>query len=65
MAVGQRDEHHEAGLAFDQCGFGASPGIGKTTLARQLATEGEHLGRVDHFNEEDILVRSEFEPAAL
>jgi hypothetical protein len=40
--------------------FGASPGIGKTTLTRQLASDAERLGRVDRFNEEDILTRSEF-----
>jgi len=45
--------------------FGASPGIGKTTLTRRLATDASTgVGRVDRFNEEDILSRSEFAPVA-
>jgi hypothetical protein len=44
--------------------FGASPGIGKTTLARELANAAERLGRVDRFNEEHILARREFAPVA-
>ncbi len=44
--------------------FGASPGIGKTTLARRLAAEARRIGSVDRFDEEDILSRSEFATVA-
>jgi thymidylate kinase len=43
---------------------GASPGIGKTTLTRRLATEADLIGHVDRFNEEEILSRREFENVA-
>jgi hypothetical protein len=43
---------------------GAYPGIGKTTLTRRLASEADHIGHVDRFNEEEILSRREFETVA-
>lgn len=43
---------------------GTSPGIGKTTLTRRLATEAGQTGHVDRFDEEEILSRREFETVA-
>jgi hypothetical protein len=45
--------------------FGASPGIGKTTLAERLAAEGRLHGRVDYFKEEHVLSRDEFTQVAV
>jgi hypothetical protein len=44
--------------------FGASPGIGKSTLSETLAVSAERSGRVDLFHEEEILSRPEFAAAA-
>jgi hypothetical protein len=44
--------------------FGASPGIGKSTLSRRIATDAPAGARVDRFDEENILSRPEFESVA-
>jgi len=44
--------------------FGASPGIGKSTLVRQLAESVPPGSRVDQFDEEDVLSRPEFADVA-
>ena len=44
--------------------FGASPGIGKTTLTRRLAADAPPGARVERFDEEDILSRPEFATVA-
>src|SRR5262245_9308577 len=44
--------------------FGASPGIGKSTLARWLAEDVPPATRVDRFDEEDVLSRPEFAAVA-
>jgi hypothetical protein len=44
--------------------FGASPGIGKSTLARRLAADSPPGTRVDVFDEEDVLSRPEFATVA-
>ena len=45
--------------------WGASPGIGKSTLCDALAARLAEAGlRVDHFQEEEILTRAEFSDVA-
>jgi len=44
--------------------FGASPGIGKSTLARRLAADAPARLDVDQFDEGDILSRPEFATVA-
>jgi hypothetical protein len=44
--------------------FGASPGIGKTTLARRLAADAPRGLHVDQFDEGDVLSRPEFATVA-
>jgi len=44
--------------------FGASPGIGKSTLTKRLADTARRVGTVDRFDEEHILSRSEFAAVA-
>ena len=45
--------------------FGASPGLGKSTLTRRLAEEASRVGRVDRFDEEHVLSRREFARRAM
>jgi hypothetical protein len=44
--------------------FGASPGIGKTTLTGRIAAEARRIGRVDRFDEQHILSRRDFATVA-